>query len=357
MISNLHLENFRIFPCLDLEFKEPGVILAGANGQGKTSVLEAIFFLSTLRSFRTSKIREMRRIGADSFRIASTLAQEKWNTRLEVESFPASRSLKLDGCPVARSSDFAGRFNVVAFLPDDSNIIGGTSVLRRRFFDMFISMLDRTYFTALQHYSAALKERNFLLRTPSCDPAVLASFHPILAKNGAFIVKKRAFYARMAADFMREIFAEIRPEFHRFEIRMRSSGETESEEAFRKRLDERSDYDRQKGFTAVGPHLDDFDFIADDRNLRIYGSNGQRRIASFALKMAEYDIICAGRGAREKTAVIIDDATGDLDYRTKQAFFEKIKSAGQIFYAFTDVEDNPVFRNSQIITLSAGKAR
>lgn len=351
MISRILLENFRNFSSLDLKFESPSVIVSGANGQGKTSVLEAVFYLANLRSFRTVKTAELRKLGTESFRLACELTGGKWNTYLELEA-AQTRRLSVDGVPVSKASDFTGRVNTIAFLPDDNNIIGGTSLLRRRFFDMFISSVDKEYFTALQQYSSALKVRNFLLRSEKYDPEILRSYHPILAQNGSMIVQKRNLYAKLLTDSMRQIFERIRPEIAKFSVRMRASKDTEDPSSFLNRLESRIEYDRTRGFTAAGPQLDDFDFIANDKNLRIYGSNGQKRIASFALKMAQFDIV----SPRGNTVVIVDDATGDLDYRTKNAFFEKIQTAGQLFFAFTDIDNTPIFNRSQIITLSAGKA-
>ena len=347
MIQRLTLENFRNFGSLDLSFNSSPVIIAGANGKGKTSVLEALFFLSNLRSFRTVKIGEMKKLGSDSFRIACTLSGEKWDTRLEVQYTAANvRQMKLDGVPVARSSEFAGKFKTIAFLPDDSSIIGGTSQLRRRFLDMFISMVDNAYFMDLQQYSAALKVRNHLLKMEKIDMDVLNSYHPILAEHGAAIVRKRNQYIHILKDSMKLILSEIRPEFRSFTIRMKSSKDTESADQFLEKLNTKFEYDQLRGFTTLGPHLDDFDFIANEKNLRIYGSNGQKRITSFALKMAEFDIV-----GGKNTIVIVDDATGDLDYKTKNAFLDKVQNAGQLFFAFTDIENTPFFNRSQIISL------
>lgn len=357
MISALTLENFRLFKSLSLSFDSRAVILSGANGQGKTSVLEALFYLSNLRSFRTSRVREMCRLGAGSFRMSCAISMGKWDSLLEVEQEnTVPKKLRIDGVPTARASDFSGRFRTIAFLPDDIGIISGTSRVRRRFLDMFISMLDKEYFIALQHYSTALKNRNFLLRSPSFDPETLKSFHPALAENGFFILKKRGSYLKLLADAMKGILAEIRPEFKTFTILRRAANDPVSADDFQKRLDSRIEYDRQSAFTTTGPHLDQFDFAAGGKNLRIYGSNGQKRIAAFALKMAAFDIACAREESRKNTAVLVDDVTRDLDYRARNAFFERIQTAGQLFFTFTDLEDNPLFHQAQIITLSGGKA-
>lgn len=357
MISALNLENFRLFESLSLSFDSRSVIFSGANGQGKTSILEAIFYLSNLRSFRTARIREMRRLGSSFFRISGVVSREKWRSNLEIEQENTlPKKLKIDGVPVTRASDFSGSFRTIAFLPDDIGIVSGTSRVRRRFLNMFISMLDKEYFIALQQYCAALKNRNILLRIPSSDPEILKSYHPVLAQNGFFIQKKREAYLKLLTDSMKGILTEIRPEFKNFSILKRSPHDPDSPSDYRKRLDDRIAYDRESAFTTTGPHLDQFDFIASGRNLRIYGSTGQKRIIAFALKMAEFDIACTREESRKNTVVLVDDATHDLDYRTRNAFFERIQTAGQLFFTFTDLEDKPLFHQSKIIALAGGKA-
>jgi len=245
---------------------------------------------------------------------------------------------------------------VIAFLPDDIDIIRGASAVRRRFLDFFISMIDRGYFRSLQQYHAALKNRSFLIRDDHSDENVLRAFHPVMAEHGAEVVKQRYLYARMFTDFMREVLREIRPELQDCEMRMRSSRELEDPKQFERRLDDSVPRDREKGYTTFGPQADDFDFRCGDKSLRIYGSRGQCRMVSFALKLAGLDIFHSCGGSRLSTIVMADDAAGDLDERAKCAFYDKISQAGQVFHAFTNMDDSRYFRDSQIISVSGGKA-
>lgn len=204
-----------------MSFQSRSVIFRGANGQGKTSLLESIFFIANLRSFRTSQTREIKKIGSQSFRLGVSIKRnEKWNTRLELEAGNI-RSLKIDGLPVSKASDFTGRIKTIAFLPDDPFIINGPSQLRRRFFDMFICMLDREYFTALQHYSSALKSRNFILKSRNLNRDILLSYNSLLAYSGEKIIKLMLKYSQLLSDGMKNILREIRPELADFRIRMR----------------------------------------------------------------------------------------------------------------------------------------
>ena len=354
MLNELKLENFRNFSGASLSFQSRSVIFRGANGQGKTSLLESIFFIANLRSFRTSQTREIKKIGSQSFRLGVSIKRnEKWNTRLELEAGNI-RSLKIDGLPVSKASDFTGRIKTIAFLPDDPFIINGPSQLRRRFFDMFICMLDREYFTALQHYSSALKSRNFILKSRNLNRDILLSYNSLLAYSGEKIIKLRLKYSQLLSDGMKNILAEIRPELADFRIRMRYAKETEDRESFMKKLEADFSRDVQKGFTTFGPHLDDFDFIVDEKSLRFYGSRGQCRMASLCLKLAELEIIKMNSPSDNDTVVLVDDATGDLDVKAKFSFLSKIAMAGQIFHAFTELPDDGFFRESQIFQVENG---
>ncbi len=353
MITSLKLENFRCFKELSLSFESPHVVLCGANGQGKTSVLEAIFFLANLRSFRTLRIQELYRIGSSSYSIYSNVQKTpSFTEKYEIIQNPNGRSLSAGGRHITRSSDFTGVFNTVAFLPDDPGIVTGSSQLRRRFFDMFISMMDREYFRLLQKYSQALKSRNLLLRNEKADSAVVAAYDDILASFGSKIIAQRSVYSRILSDFMRNILESVRPELSNFTIRMKSGKGMDDKNVFLERLRTQFFRDKTAGFTSSGPHADDFEFITDEKPLRTFGSRGQCRIISLVMKLAELDILGTGPAGMKNSVVLIDDATGDLDRRAKDAFYEKTLSAGQIFHAVTDPGESFQTEHTQIIQMN-----
>lgn len=351
MINSLVLQNFRCFETLSLQFEKKHILLSGSNGQGKSSVLEAVFFLANLRSFRTARISDMFRIGTQAFRIQAAASVGAFPQRFEIEQNGAARRLRIDTKPIARSSDFCGGLRTIAFLPDDPLILTGSSQQRRRFFDMFISMMDREYFRCLQKYSTALKTRNLLLREQNMKNDVLDAWDEILAENGSKIVAMRKTYSGILADFMRTLLQNLRPEMADFKIQMRHTRETETKEGFRKRLAAQLNRDRTARFTSSGPHADDFDFLFDNKSLRVCGSRGQCRIISFAMKMAELEIVNSRPSG--KTIVLIDDAAADLDQRAREAFYSKIESAAQIFHASTDPD--PIFNAEQAQIIIPGQ--
>ena len=190
MISSLILRNFRNYSNLSIDFPEKTNVLIGENGQGKTNLLEAIFFLSMLRSFRTSSIKDMQKIGNKEFFLSASVNTGKgWDELLEVEYADKSR-LRIDSAPIQKASDFIGQIKTVAFSPSDIMLVTESTGLRRRFLNMLISSFSKPYLSDLNEYTNALKMRNALLKEGTPDPASMTAFEQIMARSGAEIVKK-----------------------------------------------------------------------------------------------------------------------------------------------------------------------
>ena len=355
MVNSLILQNFRLFESVSLLFESPTVFFCGSNGQGKTSLLEALFYLANLRSFRTSRTSEMIQLHTPSAVLGASVSFGDWSRQLAVE-IGETRKLVVDGKHVSRASEFAGSFNTVTFLPDDPEIITGRSQVRRKFLDMFISMLDHGYFSALQTYYNGVKNRNCLLRMKDANNDIIRSYHPALAKYGAEIVQAREIHIRILSDFMRNILSDLKPELADLQLKLRTIHELSDPKIFEEKLDRNLEKDRLNGYTTTGPHLDDFDFVADGKSLKLYGSRGQCRATSFALKEAEFDIVKNHSLSKDNTVVIVDDATGDLDKRTQEAFYHKISEAKQVFCSFTEIPDNILTQHAQIVHITAGRA-
>lgn len=348
MLEALELKNFRNFVSAEFDLRGSSVVFRGPNGKGKTSVLEAIHFASTLRSFRTSRSRELKKIGTGGFEIRLTLERfSGLKTKLRIED-DHGRRLFLSDNPVYRASEFADQFKCVAFLPDDPVIVTGSPVGRRRFLDMFLCLLDREYFLALQKYTSALKNRNYLLKTACGDRKLLGAYAAILAENGSLIVNRRiGILAELEKRIIR-ILTKLRPELSEMKLLSRHSPETLERDSFLRKLDETLEKDMERFATMTGPHVDDFDLICARKPLRQYGSRGQCRLVSLALKLAELEMASeSGSGI----VVLADDATGDLDRRARDAFLTALQSAEQVFYAFTELPDDELFKSARIIDL------
>ena len=166
MLTGIDLAGFRNYSRLELSFYRGANRFVDANGQGKTNLLEAVFFLAYLRSFRTASLRDLCGAGESSFRIAGEIRGEPphgWTRRIGVV-YGEKRQLRVDDNPVRTAGEFIGQFRVVAFTPDDLRLVQGPAPLRRRFLDMVLATANPVHLHALQEYAAALKARNGALR-------------------------------------------------------------------------------------------------------------------------------------------------------------------------------------------------
>ncbi len=317
------------------------MILTGPNGVGKTNLLEAIYFLSILRSFRTSSGKELVRIGDREFRLHAKIDRNGVREELEViQNLSGKRDTWIGRNRVRKSSEFIREFRAVVFVPEDRNISGGSSSFRRRFFDMLISTLDNGYLMALSNYNRALIQRNRALKRPA-DPAVASAFEPELSVNSPLISEKRRIYANLVED---EVNRLMRKEIgNRFEIRYRKEYPDHAE-ACLALLRKNREREILRACTLTGPQLDEFEFYLDGRPLRSYGSTGQIRMIALLLKLAEFHLV--RHSVREPVAVLVDDVTGELDESNKRRFLEMIAEADQQFFTFTEFPASPGFEGA-----------
>ncbi len=354
MIHDILLKNFRNYEGLELCFSRKINVFTGANGQGKTNLLEAIYFLGLLRSFRTSSVTDLRRIGSEGFFLSGTLDTGKgWKHLLEIE-YSDKRRLRIDAVPVYKASQFICQFKIVAFTPADILLVTQNASVRRRFINMLLSAADPAYLTSLNSYADALKMRNTLLRE-TFEPGSILAFERILAENGALIVKKRMEMFDKLTPEMFRILRSIRSDVDLFALKYTPFTGSCDVESYLARFAETRARDLSKGYTVLGPHADDFDFVLNGRSLRHFGSNGFCRLASLCLKMASVAVM--GQGAEEgsKVVTLVDDVTGDLDAATTDAFHETIDKSEQVFFTFTEVPENNFFSDTEIFHVADGR--
>jgi DNA replication and repair protein RecF len=346
MIKKIVLRNFRNYSGIELSLESPVNVFTGRNGQGKTNLLEAVYFLSMLRSFRSSRVNDLKKIGSNGFYIASEISERDWSKKLEAE-YGISRKLKIDGNAVSRASDFIRQIKAIVFSPEDINIVTGNSGLRRRFIDMLISVQIPGYLSALNEYMTALRSRNILLKSGKFDINMLKAYEFILADKGNFIVNYRKKYVRILVDEIKEILKGFYSDPD-FDIKYRFQSGTDKSESYLERFDRERDRDIQKRITNSGPQLDEFDIILNSKLLRNFGSTGQCRLISLCLKMAKVNVISKENDSDSNNIVaLVDDVTGELDSKVKESFFKVINKAGQIFFTFTEKPVESFFKDAK----------
>lgn len=339
MLTGIELAGFRNYRQLSLFLGPRANLFIGANGQGKTNLLEAVFFLAMLRSFRTSALRDLCAAGTNSFRLAGAVRATStpgWTRQLEVV-YGERRQLQLDGQPVRTAGEFIGQFRVVAFTPDDLRLVQGAATLRRRFLDMVLAPSTPAYLHSLQQYVEALRQRNGALRHPQATvKATAVAFEPILAEHGAILTVARRELVELLSAAMAERLSRILGRQSAFLLRYQAQADTADPGLFRERLATQRERDGERGYTGYGPHLDELVFMLDGHDLRHHGSSGQCRLAALCLKLAVLGWHRTTSLPDERGLIaLVDEVTGELDTPTREAYLADLQVADQLLFTFT----------------------
>jgi DNA replication and repair protein RecF len=308
-LQRLVARGFRNLADLDCELPAEGLALLGANGQGKTNLLEAIAYPVLFRSFRGAADQDVACAGRQSFHVG-VIAEGHEPVTVSATWTGAARRKRIavDGEEAARLAEAVGRWIAVAFLPEDVSLGSGPAAERRRYLDRLLSLASRPYLTALTRYRAALAQRNAALRQGRADLARL--FDEPLAESGAPVIRARLDWAAAAGErFLAELAELGEPET--LCLRYRGRAELADRAAWPAVLAAAAARDHARGMTTVGPHRDDLLIELGGRPLRAVGSTGQHRTAAVALKLLELASVAEARGS--EPALLLDDVFAELD--------------------------------------------
>jgi DNA replication and repair protein RecF len=321
-ISSLSLVNFRNSEKAAYTFSEGLIFITGMNGAGKTTILEAIGLTSFLKSFRFAMDREMIRFGSTFYRTEVGFTAPSGNHRIAI-SFGRNpddakaalvKKYAIDGRTNERAAAIIGRIPSVVLSPDDLRIVAGDHTERRRFIDLLLSMLYPGYFTALQNYQRALKLRSQLLKTRP-DEAVLAAVDRELATAGTeILIKRRQFIPEFAAPFAASV---EKISLGKDKWALQYQGETKQVESITDYMAMLKDHranDLRLRQTTSGVHRDRLFFLGPngaEHDIKTVGSQGQKRTAALALKLAQFNYMQEKLGTRP--VLLIDDVLNELD--------------------------------------------
>lgn len=339
-LSRLHLRNYRNFGEQVLELPPQGAAIVGDNGQGKTNLLEAVYYLEIFRSFRGAPDEQLVRFGEDVFRVEARLVADSGNERTVAAAFDRrarKKKVAVNGAEPERLGDALGQVGAVIFSPSDVEIVSGGPGGRRRFLDIVLSLAEPGYLVALQRYRQALFQRNTLLRKGSAralveawDDGLIAAGTRVAALRARWVTERSEsftdHYARVAGGHPgRMAYSPSAPEL------AESVSESELSSTFRHLLSRSADREQRRGMTLVGPHRDDLRFTipgseGNALELRTYGSGGQQRTAAIALRMVEAETIHATRG--HQPIILLDDVFAELDPGRSQRIVDWIEAEG-----------------------------
>jgi len=336
-LDSLHLKTFRNYNQQFLKLHPQLNVITGENAQGKTNLIESIYYLSVTRSFRTNRDQELAQYPGQSFLIKGVFSQEDLKHTVEINYDFNQLKVYVDG-DLSKRYEHLQRFPVIIFSPDDLLIIREGPATRRKFINLEASRLSRVYFSDLKAYHRILIQRNQLLKQlwgrKKAD-SLLETWDENLVKYGSKII---SFREKLIRDLEREVkpfFSLMTGEKEELELEYVSSfpfsqSDQGLENTFREALSEKREQEYRRQSTAVGPHLDDVRIMINGFDSRKYSSQGQKRTAALALKVAEVNLF--SQKLDERPIILLDDVFSELDLFRKEKLFNFLSVAkGQCF--------------------------
>lgn len=360
-ITSLFLNNFRNYKEENISFSDGVNILVGANAQGKTNAAEAIFFLCTGYSPRANKDKLVIKSGeevADIKGFAESL-YGKVSVRILFNKND-KKNIFVNDLQVLRIGEILGNINSVFFNPSELKLVQETPEDRRRFLNVSLSQMSKSYFYALARYNKILSQRNNLLKDP--DAYIIKETLPVwdkqLVKEAGKIIHSRNKFLSELAPIAQEKHAFLSNGKEKLEMKTESGyfgSEEEISFAMYEDLKLGLDRDMRLGYTSIGPHRDDIKFTINNQDVRIYGSQGQQRSVALSLKLAETETFYNRFG--EYPILILDDVLSELDKSRQKKLIKSVENLQSIFTT-TNV-DRTVFRNVDYnkITIENGKVK
>lgn len=337
-VLHLELVHFRNYRALSLDLHPGTTVFVGDNGQGKTNLLEAVAVLALGKSFRTPRDDEWRMWGEDRSLIRAEVVTARGSTELELSYDGRTKTAKAGGVTLERLQAFVGRLGVVLFVPEDLALIGGAPKLRRRFFDLELAQRKPRYLYHLSRYNKILLQRNRLLKDETdaaTKASLLEAYDPLLAESGAYVMHERARFVERIAPHAEAIYGALSGGRERLGLRYVTAVEPEAfaggvedvEAVFRQKLAESRERDIIRRQSLIGVHRDDLLITIDGRPAETHASQGQRRSAALALKLAEAAVAREDLG--EPPVVLLDDVLSELDPRRQAALLEHLDPRAQ----------------------------
>ena len=363
VIKKLELNSFRNYECLEIEFSQSYNVIYGQNGQGKTNIVEALFFCSAARSHRTNKDVELIKEGMPLAKMQLHMEREGLEKEIQIVlSRNERKKIKINEIPQKKIGNLIGCLNVVLFSPEDLMIIKEGPSLRRKFIDISISQLRPRYFKLLVDYLHVLHQKSALLKEnndPKKTMELLDVWNTSLAAYGAKIMKERETYIQKLSLYAKENHLELTGGKEQLEVRYISSinkyakstmtksytrttsheednidkhenmneeknmEEHELTEMFYEKLKDNMQSEMRRGACLVGVQRDDYVLCLDGRDSKVYGSQGQQRTAILSAKLAEINVVNEEIG--DNPILLLDDVMSELDSDRRSFLLKRLR--------------------------------
>ncbi len=365
-INEIELINFRLHKNTQLSFTKDINFIIGGNGEGKTSILEAIYYLATTKNMLQLSDSDAVNFEADYFKIYGSMATiTNYSSIISYDKLTNKKAYFLEGKQITQAADIIGKFPVVTITPSDHYITKGSPADRRKFVDSVISLTSKNYLLTLLDYNKTLKQRSALLNQISLNysSALLSEldvWSENLVKYGSQLIKYRFEFVENFNNKIKDTYQNILGNSETPSIDYLTYGEINRdkniEDQFKEKLQKRRNDELKRCTNLVGPHRDDFMFKINDLELKKFGSQGQHKTFQIALKFGQFFYI--KELINDNPVFLMDDVFGELDTFRSERISEYLKNIGQSFITATDFSDVSRIAknfNSAIFNIKQGK--
>ena len=345
LVKNITLKNFRNHSYLSYEFSPHLNVLTGPNTAGKTNVVEAIYYLSMARSFKTDNDEDVIQKGKEAAEITATCSEGELNRKIRIVVSKAGKQIFVNGKAISKISELSKCVNVLLFEPKDVLLFRGSPKARRNFLDVNLSKKSQPYFDYISRYNKILKERNELLKSDKVDPVLLDTTTEMLVKISGPIVSYRQMYVKDINDILNKITRALTGVEGKLEVIYKPFVEygKDFQKAALEAFKRAEDGDLHRKATSIGIHREDFSISLNGRDIGQFGSQGENRIVALALKLSPYFLI---DDKEKRPVVVLDDVMSELDQEHRIRLLKFVKKFEQVFITATrlQVEDAAQFK-------------
>ena len=359
IIKNIKLVNYRNYNSLNLDFNDKINIIIGNNAQGKTNILESIYVLALTKSYDKAVDKNLIMFNEKFLKINGLVNINNYNKNFEVLINESYKKVKINNNEISKMKDYISKINVILFTPDDINIFKDSPGSRRRLLNIELSQIFSEYVDLYNKYNVILKQRNEYLKSNNINKVYLDIINEKFVDLAISIINYRLNYINEINNYIKDIFYDI-TNINDLEIKYITNIEfNEDKEVMKdKFLNKLNDnYEREKlyGNSLYGPHRDDFSFFLTNKDLSIYGSQGQLRCAMISYKLSELEIF--NKYKKEYPILLLDDVFSELDLNKRNNIIKYLKDDIQTIITTTDIDmiDKQIVSKAKIITIDNGK--
>ena len=333
IVKELELHNLRNYEYLKVNFNKGINYIYGENASGKTNILEAIYFLSLTRSFRTSEIEELIKKDASFARILAKIDTQNVSKTLEISFNKSGKKILVNGKKVLKISELNSLINVISFIPKNTNLLKDAPKERRKFLNIYLSKFSNNYLKTLSVYEKILKERNDAFKAYKINPTLIDILTNQLISLNKEIYLYRKKFVNEINKYLADVFKEVSLTNEKLKMEYESflNNQNENIENFLKNEFENiKEEEFKRKQTLIGIHKDDFKIYIDEKNVSLYGSQGENRISIISLILSLYFL-----NKEEKPIIVLDDVISELDEKHEENLLKYLENFNQVFITNT----------------------